>query len=128
MMFAIVEAGGRQFKLEPGRFIDIDRTDDQEGADCVFDKVLMLVDGDKSTVGQPYVEGAAVKGKVISNLKENEVTGRITSSIRSKKIIVYKQKPKKGTRVKHGHRTEYTRVMIDSISVKDKTVASAPKA
>lgn len=124
-MFAIVEAGGRQFKLEPGRFVDIDRTDDQEGSEHVFDKVLMLVDGDKSTVGTPYVEGAAVQGKVISNLKENAETGRITSSIRSKKVIVYKHKPKKGTRRKQGHRQQFTRVMIDSIKLKDKTVAEA---
>ena len=66
MMFAIVEACGRQYKLEPGRFIDIDRLDEQEGAEHIFDKVLMLVDGEKSEIGEPYVEGAQVKGKIIS--------------------------------------------------------------
>ena len=88
-MFAIVEACGRQYKLEPGRFIDIDRTDVEKGAEHVFDKVLMLVDGDKSTVGQPYVDGATVKGKIISSLDKNEETGKTVSSVRNKKVIVY---------------------------------------
>lgn len=124
-MFAIVEACGRQYKLEPGRFIDIDRTDVEKGAEHVFDKVLMLVDGDKSTVGQPYVDGATVKGKIISSLDKNEETGKTVSSVRNKKVIVYKHLPKKGTRRKHGHRQQFTRVMIDSIELKNKTVAKA---
>ena len=127
MMFAIVEACGRQYKLEHGRFIDIDRLDEQEGAEHIFDKVLMLVDGEKSEIGEPYVEGAQVKGKIISKLEENEATGRIVSSVRNKKVIVYKHLPKKGTRRKKGHRQEFTRVMIDSIELKNKTVAKAGK-
>ncbi|MCA9801844.1 MAG: 50S ribosomal protein L21 [Cyanobacteria bacterium HKST-UBA02] len=122
-MYAIVEACGRQYKLEPGRFVDVDLTGDAEGAAHVFDKVLMLVDGDKSTVGTPYVEGATVKAKVISKLEKNEQTGRLTSNVRDKKIIVYKMKPKKGTRVKKGHRQQYTRVMIEAIEKGGKVIA-----
>ncbi|MBK9143550.1 MAG: 50S ribosomal protein L21 [Candidatus Melainabacteria bacterium] len=122
-MYAIVEACGRQYKLEPGRFVDVDLTGDAEGAAHVFDKVLMLVDGDQSTVGTPYVEGATVKAKVISKLEKNEQTGRLTSNVRDKKIIVYKMKPKKGTRVKKGHRQQYTRVMIEAIEKGGKVIA-----
>jgi len=122
-MYAIVEACGRQYKLEPGRFVDVDLTGDAEGAAHVFDKVLMLVDGDKSTVGTPYVEGATVKAKVISRMEKNEQTGRLTSNVRDKKIIVYKMKPKKGTRVKKGHRQQYTRVMIEAIEKGGKVIA-----
>ncbi|HMY55217.1 MAG TPA: 50S ribosomal protein L21 [Candidatus Obscuribacter sp.] len=122
-MFAIVEACGRQYELQPGRFIDIDMTGEEEGATHVFDRVLMIVDGDKSTVGQPYVKGAKVTGKVISKLEVNEAHGRVQSNIKTAKVIVYHQKPKKGTRKKAGHRVQLTRVMVDSITVDEKVVA-----
>lgn len=126
-MFAIVEACGRQYKVEPGRFVDIDLTGAEEGTDHKFDKVLMIVDGADSTIGKPYVEGALVTGKVVSEMFTNEVTGREVSTVRDKKVIVYKMKPKKGTRVKRGHRQQFTRVMIDSIAIKDKVVAKSEK-
>ena len=126
-MFAIVEACGRQYELRPGRFVDIDMTGEEEGAVKVFDKVIMVVDGSGSTVGQPYIDGATVTGKIISKLEVNPAHGRIQSNIKSQKIIVYLQKPKKGTRKKAGHRTQFTRVMIDSIEIGSKTVAKADK-
>lgn len=118
-----MEACGRQYELQPGRFIDIDMTGEEEGATHVFDRVLMIVDGDKSTVGQPYVKGAKVTGKVISKLEVNEAHGRVQSNIKTAKVIVYHQKPKKGTRKKAGHRVQLTRVMVDSITVDEKVVA-----
>lgn len=111
-MFAIVEACGRQYQLEAGRFIDVDLTDAKEGDQFVFDKVIMLVDGDQSTVGAPFVSGAKVLGKVLVHGK-------------NKKIIVYHMKPKKGTRKKQGHRQHYTRILIDSIKLNDKVLAKA---
>jgi len=116
-MFAIVEACGRQYKVEKGRYIDIDRADLKKDAEFTFDKVVMVCDGNGSKVGKPYIDGASVKGHVLSDLEENEVTGRTVSTIRSKKTIVYHMKPKKGTRKKVGHRTQFTRVMIDGINV-----------
>lgn len=113
-MFAIVEACGRQYQLEAGRFIDVDLTDAKEGDQFVFDKVIMLVDGDQSTVGAPFVSGAKVVGKVLVHGK-------------NKKIIVYHMKPKKGTRKKQGHRQQFTRVWIDSIEVNNKVLAKAEK-
>lgn len=126
-MFAIVEACGRQYKLEPGRFIDIDLTSGEEGSSHVFDKVMMLVDGTEATIGQPYVEGALVTGKVVSKMVENPATGDMDSSIKSKKVIVYHMRPKKGTRKKQGHRQQFTRVFIDSIALDGKEIAKAER-
>ncbi len=111
-MFAIVEACGRQYQLEAGRFIDVDLTELDPGEVLVFDKVLMLVDGGQSTVGAPYVQGAKVSAKVLGHRKGS-------------KIIVYHQKPKKGTRKKQGHRQHFTRVLVDSIELNDKVLAKA---
>ena len=76
-----------------------------------FDKVVMLVNGKKSKVGRPYVASATVDGTVVKNDK-------------AKKVIVYKQRPKKGTRVKQGHRQQFTRVMINKINTKAKSAKS----
>lgn len=111
-MFAIVEASGRQFQLEAGRFVDVDLTEGEVGDKFVFERVLMLVDGDKSTVGKPFIDGAKVEGKILGHDK-------------NKKIIVYHMKPKKGTRKKQGHRQHYTRILIESIKLNDKELAKA---
>lgn len=111
-MFAIVEASGRQFQLEAGRFVDVDLTDGKEGDQFVFESVLMLVDGDKSTVGKPFIDGAKVECKILGHGK-------------NKKIIVYHMKPKKGTRKKQGHRQHYTRILIESIKLNDKVLAES---
>lgn len=111
-MYAIVETSGRQVQLEAGRFVDIDLIACEPGDSYVFDRVLMIVDGGESQIGKPFVEGAKVTGKVLSHGKDG-------------KIIVYKQRPKKGTRKKQGHRQGYTRVLISSIAVNDKVLAEA---
>ncbi len=111
-MFAIVEACGRQYQLEAGRFVDLDLTNASAGDAFQFDKVLMIVDGAESTVGIPYIDGAKVTGRVLSHMK-------------GRKIIVYHMRPKKGTRKKQGHRQHYTRVVIDTIELKDKVLAKA---
>ena len=111
-MFAIVEACGRQYQLEAGRFVDVDLTEGEAGSAFVFDKILMIVDGANSTLGAPFIEGAKVSGKILSHHK-------------TKKIIVYHMKPKKGTRKKQGHRTQFTRVLIEAIELEGKVVAKA---
>ncbi|MBS2003324.1 MAG: 50S ribosomal protein L21 [Candidatus Obscuribacterales bacterium] len=111
-MFAIVEACGRQYQLEAGRFVDVDLTEGEAGTAFVFDKILMIVDGANSTLGAPFIEGAKVSGKILSHHK-------------TKKVIVYHMKPKKGTRKKQGHRQHYTRILIDTIELKDKVLAKA---
>lgn len=104
-MYAIVETGGKQYKLEEGRYLDIELLDAPENEKVVFDKIVMLVNGKKSKVGQPYVAGATVEGTVVKHDK-------------AKKIIVYKQRPKKGYRKKQGHRQQFTRVMVSKIKTK----------
>ena len=111
-MFAIVEACGRQYQLEAGRFVDLDLQSEGEGDAFSFDKVLMIVDGASSTIGAPYIEGA-------------KVTGRVLHNDRHAKVIVYRMRKKKGWRKKQGHRQDYTRVLIDTIELKDKVLAKA---
>lgn len=101
-MFAIVETGGKQYQVEEGRYLDVELLDGEKDSKVVFDKVVMLVNGKKSKVGQPYVAGASAEGTIVKHDKE-------------KKIIVYKQRPKKGYRKKQGHRQGLTRVMISKI-------------
>lgn len=113
-MYAIVEAGGRQYQLEAGRFIDVELVPGEPGQPFVFERVLMIVDGKESHLGAPVLEGAKVTGQVLSHNRAN-------------KIIVYKQRPKKGTRKKQGHRQGYTRILIDKIELNDKVLAEAKK-
>lgn len=104
-MYAIVETGGKQYKLEEGRYVDLELLDGEADSKVVFDKIVMLVNGKKSKVGQPYVESATVDGTIVKHDK-------------AKKVIVYKQRPKKGYRKKQGHRQQFTRVMINKINTK----------
>ena len=101
-MFTIVETGGKQYQVEEGRYLDVELLDGEKDSKVVFDKVVMIVNGKKSKVGQPYVAGASAEGTIVKHDKE-------------KKIIVYKQRPKKGYRKKQGHRQGFTRVMISKI-------------
>ena len=82
-MYAIVETGGKQYRVEEGRYVDVELLGQDNDEKVVFDKVVMIVNGKKSKVGQPYVANAKVEGTVIK-------------IDRAKKIIVYKQRPKKG--------------------------------
>lgn len=109
-MYAVVEAGGRQYQLTSGRYIDVEMVAGEPQTDFVFDRVLMIVDGDKSMVGKPLVDGAKVTGKIITHGK-------------GPKLVVYKYRPKKGTRKRTGHRQGYTRIYIDSIRVNDKVLS-----
>ena len=109
-MYAIVETGGKQYQVEEGRYVDVELLGEEKDAKVVFDKVVMIVNGKKSKVGQPYVANAKVEGTIVKNDK-------------AKKIIVFKQRPKKGYRKKQGHRQGFTRVMINKI----RTTASKAK-
>ncbi len=110
-MYAIVEAGGKQYPVEEGRYIDMELLDADKDSKVTFDKIVMLVNGKKSKVGQPYVSGASVEGTVVKHDK-------------AKKIIVFKQRPKKGYRKKQGHRQQFTRVMITKIRTSAKKSSS----
>ena len=114
-MYAIVETGGKQYQVEEGRYLDVELLDGEKDSKVVFDKVVMIVNGKKSKVGQPYVAGASAEGTIVKHDKE-------------KKIIVYKQRPKKGYRKKQGHRQGFTRVMISKIRTSAKKASAEESA
>lgn len=103
-MYAIIESGGKQYKAEEGRWLDLELLYAEEGATVNF-PVLMIVDGENSHVGAPHLEAAAVSGKVLQE------------EFKGKKLISFKYRPKKGYQRKVGHRQRYTRVMIEAISL-----------
>ncbi|GKU75712.1 50S ribosomal protein L21 [Paenibacillus sp. L3-i20] len=101
-MFAIIETGGKQYKVQQGDVIYIEKLDGGEGENVTFDRVLAVSGKDGLVTGAPLVSGATVTGKVEKHGK-------------GQKIIVYKYKAKKNYRRKQGHRQPYTKVTIEKI-------------
>ncbi len=101
-IYAIIETGGKQYEVTPGQVIDVDHLGVTEGNTVELDKVLLIADDDRVTVGTPTVEGA----KVLATIQKEG---------KGKKIIVFKYKPKVRYRKKTGHRQLYTRLVIDKI-------------
>ncbi|MBD2336924.1 50S ribosomal protein L21 [Calothrix sp. FACHB-156] len=114
MTYAIIETGGKQLKVEAGRFYDIELLTAQADEKVTIDKVLLIQHDGEVNIGQPLVSGATVEGTVLRNL-------------RGRKVLVYKMKPKKKTRKKRGHRQEITRLLINSINLNG-TVLAAEEA
>ncbi|MDJ0556260.1 MAG: 50S ribosomal protein L21 [Microcoleaceae cyanobacterium MO_207.B10] len=112
MSYAIIETGGKQLRVEPGRFYDIDLLPVEAGEKISIDNVLLIQNDNEVHIGQPHVAGAVVQGTIMQHL-------------RGKKIIVYKMRRKKKTRKKRGHRQELTRLMIDSINLNGTVLAGA---
>ena len=102
-MYAIIETGGKQYKVSEGDVVFIEKLDVEEGAEVTFDKVLMAGEGDAVKVGTPVVEGATVTAKAVKNGK-------------AKKVVVFKMKRKKNERKKKGHRQPYTKVEITAVN------------
>ncbi len=102
-MYAIIETGGKQYKVSEGDVIFVEKLDVEAGATVTIDKVLVVANGEEVSVGAPYVEGATVSASAVKNGKE-------------KKIIVYKYKAKKGYHKKQGHRQPYTKLEIQKIN------------
>jgi large subunit ribosomal protein L21 len=102
-MFAVVETGGKQYKVEEGDVIFVEKLDVNDGDEYTFDKVLAVGEGDKLTIGAPTV-AATVKGKIVKNGK-------------AKKIYVMTYKAKKNEKRKLGHRQPYTKIQIESIAI-----------
>lgn len=103
LMYAVIETGGKQYRVQEGDVVRIEKIDAEVGTTTVFDKVLLISDGENLRVGAPYVEGATVEATVEDHDK-------------AKKIIVYKYKAKKNYRKKQGHRQPYTEVKIGKIA------------
>lgn len=113
MTYAIIETGGKQLRVEPGRFYDIELLHLEPDANLTLETVLLVNNDNDITIGQPYVAGATVEGTIMRHF-------------RARKVLVYKMKPKKKTRKKRGHRQEVTRLMINSISLNG-SVFTAPE-
>ena len=103
MKTAIIVTGGKQYRVAEGDVLFIEKLDAEAGDSFTFDQVLAVVDGDAATFGAPTVSGATV-------------TAKIEKQGKSKKIRVYKMKPKKGYRRTQGHRQPYTKVTIETIN------------
>ncbi|MBN1855464.1 MAG: 50S ribosomal protein L21 [Dehalococcoidia bacterium] len=101
-MYAIVESGGKQFKVEPQQILDIDLTDAPVGETVELDRVLLFSDGETTQVGSPTIEGA----KVLATSQ---------GMVKGKKIIVFRYKNKTRYRKKTGHRSRYTRLVVDRV-------------
>ncbi|HEX3465667.1 MAG TPA: 50S ribosomal protein L21 [Candidatus Limnocylindrales bacterium] len=103
-MYAIVETGGKQFRVSEGDVIRTDLIETEVGSSVTFDRIVLAANGDDVTIGTPVVSGASVTGTVLRQAKD-------------KKILVFKYKPKKRVRKLNGHRQRYAEVRIDKISL-----------
>lgn len=112
-MYAVIESCGKQYKVTEGDVVFFEKLDVEEGKKVNFDKVVLVSEEGKVQVGNPYVKGVKVEGKVVAHGK-------------GKKIIVFKMKAKKNYRRKQGHRQPYTKVEITAIKTTAKK--TAPKA
>ena len=102
-MYAIFETGGKQYKVEEGSVIFVEKLDAKEGETVTFDKVLATGDGESANFGTPLLDGA-------------KVTAKVEKQGKAKKIYVFKMKRKKNERSKKGHRQPYTKLIVESIN------------
>lgn len=118
-MYAVVDIAGQQFKVEKDSKVYAHRVEGKEGSKVTFDKVLLLEDGGKVSVGAPTVAGATVTAKIVAHVKDD-------------KIQVFKKKRRKGYQKLNGHRQSLTELVIEGISAKGAAKAekkeAAPKA
>ena len=103
-MYAIIETGGKQYRVQEGDTLFVEKLDVNAGETYEFDKVLAVSKDNSLSIGTPVVEGAKVSAEVVENGK-------------GKKVIVYKYKAKKDYRKKQGHRQPYTKIVIKNISL-----------
>lgn len=103
-MYAIIETGGKQYRVEEGKAVRVEKLSGEKGEEIVFDRVLLYSDGTETKIGRPYLDGCRVKGKV-------------TVQGRGRKIVVFKYKAKKNYRRKQGHRQPFTEVLVKQIEI-----------
>ncbi len=101
-MYAVVTSGGKQYKVEEGQTLRVEKLPGEVGAPIQFDRVLFYSDGQKTDIGTPYLENINVQGHIVEQGK-------------AEKIIVFKYKRRKRFRRKQGHRQRYTAIRIDQI-------------
>jgi large subunit ribosomal protein L21 len=101
-MYAVIQTGGKQYRVEQGNTLLIEKLDVKEGEDVVLDNVLLIGDGEKISVGRPKLDGASVLAEVLKQT-------------RGAKIIVFKKRSKKGYKKTQGHRQDLTEIKIKEI-------------
>ncbi|NCO61588.1 MAG: 50S ribosomal protein L21 [Deltaproteobacteria bacterium CG_4_8_14_3_um_filter_51_11] len=101
-MYAVIKSGGNQYRVMPGDEIQVSKLPGEQGASVAFDQVMLTSDGDKIAVGTPYLEGT-------------KVSGTITRQARTRKVVVFKYKRRKGYRRTKSHRQDFSQVRIDNI-------------
>jgi large subunit ribosomal protein L21 len=111
-MYAVLNSGGKQYKVQQGEVLRVEKISGDVGSPVIFDRILMFADGDNVSIGQPVLDGVSVEGHIVEQGK-------------AKKIIVFKYKRRKRFRRKNGHRQEFTAVQIDSIEAKGSTAKKA---
>ncbi|MBQ9891287.1 MAG: 50S ribosomal protein L21 [Firmicutes bacterium] len=104
-MYAVIETGGKQYRVTEGDVINVEKLDAEVGKTLTIKEVLILEKDDETVVGAPYVTGASVKAEVVEIGK-------------AKKVVIYKYKAKKDSKKKQGHRQPYTQLKIKSIAVR----------
>src|SRR4029078_13284572 len=111
-MYAVIETGGKQYRVEVGTELEVELLDVEPGKTVTIDRVLLVADGDESTIGRPLVEDASVSAEAVNQT-------------RGPKLISFKYRPKARSRVKKGHRQELTGVRITDIALGAKRAAKA---
>ena len=111
-MYAVIETGGKQYRVEVGTELQVELLDAEPGKTVTLERVLLVADGDEAAIGQPVVDGAAVSAEVVRQA-------------RGEKLIVFKYRPKARSRVKKGHRQELTVLRISDIVFGGKSAAKA---
>ncbi len=101
-MYAVIRTGGKQYLVDQGDFLKVEKLPGDVGQEVVFEEVLLVNDGSELKLGKPVVEGARVRGTIVEQGRD-------------KKIIVFKMKRRKGYRRKQGHRQSYTGVKVEAI-------------
>ena len=103
-MYAVIEAGGKQHKVELGQVLEVDLMQEESGADHAFETVMLYVDGDDVQIGQPYIENAKVVAEVVEEVK-------------GEKVSILRFRRRKHSMRKIGHRQRYTQIKIKEINV-----------
>lgn len=103
-MFAVIETGGKQYRVEPGEILDVERQIPEEGGRVTFDRVLLIAGDGGTRLGNPTLAGATVKA-------------RLVDEVRGPKVRIFKHKRRKQYRRRAGHRQDYLRVQIDEIAL-----------
>ena len=105
MAYAVIQTGGKQYRVESGNEIDVEKLDAEVGTDINFSEILLVSDGSDLQVGEPFVSGAKVSAEVVDQFKDD-------------KVIAFKFRRRKGYHRTVGHRRQLTKLKIESISTK----------